>query len=300
MEKWQATPYQSERTTLESAFNNALVSGSSDFFANIYIPVKIPTASGMPESYNYENVGVTATEAATIYNDYYGQNFIIEPLKKVDGEPWDYALSVGKLARRIKSVLEINKAKYLKLIELNGYEYNPIWNVDGEEIFTSLENEGHTTEHTETGADSVTFSSVESTQQTDLNTFEGGTAHPAQTVTTTASPALDSSGNPTKNYTRSRAEPENNTTDKTYSHETVKTGTTGEDEYTAAASDTAFNQAAVGADKYHTDKRIRRGNIGVTATQDLIEKQKSIVRGSILAEFFEDINQQILIGIFDF
>lgn len=296
---WQETETPIEKPALELAFATALDTGSStEFFDSIYIPVKKPTNSGMPESWSWENIGLDSEEIAKVYADFYGENYIIEPLVKRQNEPYDYIGSCGLLANRIKSVLEMNKGKYLKLIELNGYTYNPIWNVDGEEIYTSLENEGSTTEKTETGADSVTFSSVDSTQQTDLNTYEGGSAHPAQTVTTTANPALDANGKPTKNYTRTRAEPEDNTIEKTYTHETVTTAEGAE--YTAAAEDTAFNQAAVGADKYHTDKRIRRGNIGVTATQDLIEKQKAIVRTSILQEFFDDINQQILIGIFDF
>lgn len=297
MKTWSETPTAIEWYALRAAFENALTENNTGFFENIYIPVKIPTSDGMPDEYSYQNVGLTAEEIAGVYADFYGHNYIVEPLKLYAGEPGEYVFSYGKLGHRIKSVLQMNRAKYLKLIELGGYAYNPIWNVDGEEIYSSLENSGVTDEHTETGEDRTQWTDTKLTQQTDINTFEGGNAKPAQTVTTTGDPATDSSGNPTKNYTRSRAEPENNTTDRTYTHHNADNNGA---EYAVAAADTAFNQAATGGDKYHTDKRIRRGNIGLTATQDLIEKQKAAIRSGVLQEFFDDINEQILIGIYDF
>lgn len=297
MKVWNQTQTAIERTALHAAFAAALQTGNTEFFAAIYIPVKIPTSSGMPENWAWENIGLTSQEIAQIYDNFYGENFIVEPLCRYADEPTDYQYAYGKLAKRIESVLKVNKGKYLKLIELNGYTYNPIWNVDGEEIFSYLENNGVTDEKTETGVDSVTFSSVDSEQQTSINTYEGGAAHPAETVKSTANPAVDSDGNPTKNYTRTRAEPKTNTQEKTFTH--YNADNNGSD-YAVSAADTAFNQAVTGGDKYHTDKRIRRGNIGVIDTPTLIQKQRDIIKDSIIMQFFEDINEQILIGIFDF
>ena len=284
-------------TALEYAFNVGTVeslSPESHFFDSIYIPVKKPTASGMPESYTWENIGLSFEEIAKIYNDFYGENFIVERLTPAGA--YEYLDSIGALGRRIKSVLEINKQKYIGLIELNGYTYNPLYNVDAEEIYSSLENQGVTDETVATGENRVTFSSVDTQTQTQKNTYEG-TLKDAETVTTTADPDTDADGNPQNNYTRTRAEPEDNTTERTYTHHNADNN--GAD-YTVSAADNAFNQAITGGDKYHTDKRIRRGNIGVTASQDLIEKSRNTVRFSILQEFFDDINKQILIGIFDF
>lgn len=297
MKKWSETLTGIEWNALRAAFENGLTESDTGFFENIYIPVKIPTEDGMPDDYTYENVGLTNEEIAGVYADFYGRSFIVEPLKLYDNEPADYSFSYGKLGHRIKSVMRMNRAKYLKLIELGGFAYNPIWNVDCEEIYSSLENSGVTDEHMETGEDRTQWTDTKLTQQTDINTYEGGSAKPAQTVTTTGDPETDSSGNPTKNYTRSRAEPENNTTDRTYTHHNADNNGA---EYAVSAADTAFNQAATGGDKYHTDKRIRRGNIGVTATQDLIEKQKAAIRSGVLQEFFDDINEQILIDLYDF
>lgn len=297
MKKWSETPTAIEWDALRAAFENALTENNTGFFENIYIPVKIPTADGMPEEYTYQNVGLTNEEIAEIYANFYGQNYIVEPLRKCNGEPWDYVYSYGKLGHRISAVLKMNRAKYLKLIELGGYSYNPLWNIDGEEIYSSLENSGVTDEHTESGEDRTQWTDTKLTQQTNTNTYEAGSAKPAQTVTTTGDPETDSSGTPTKNYTRTRADPEYNATDRTYTHHNADNGGA---EYRVSAADTAFNQAATGGDRYHTDKRIRRGNIGVTATQDLIKKQKAAIRSGVLQEFFDDINEQILIGIYVF
>lgn len=292
---WAQTITAIERNALHAAFASALTEGQTEFFASIYIPVKIPTASGQPDSWTWENVGLDSETISKIYRDFYGENLIAEPLCKYLDEQSDYAIAWGRLASRIRSVLLFNKEKYLRMLELNGYTYNPIWNVDGEEIYSSLENRGTTDEKTETGIDNVVFSDVDTEQKTKTNTYDG-TEHDAQTVTTTAHAAPDSSGNPTKNYTRTRAEPTDNTQERTFTHHNADNN--GAD-YTVAAADTAFNQAATGGDHYHTDKRIRRGNIGVTATQDLIEKSRSLLKQSVLTVFFEDINKQILIGIYD-
>ena len=270
------------------------MSGSTDFFAAVYIPVKIPTSQGMPDEYTYTNIGLTATEIAQIYADYFGLCFLIEPLQTVTGEAWDYALSVGKLARRIKSVLYMNKGKYLKLMEIEGFVYNPLWNVDGTEIFSSLENSGEDDETTTTKEDRVTFYNTDQETKTQTNTYDG-TLRDAEKQTVTQDPGL-SGGEPTKNYTRSKADPLSNIVTREYIHKNADND--GED-YTVAAEDTAFGEAVTGGNKFHTDKRIRSGNIGVTATQDLIQKSREILRYSIIDEFFRDINTQILIGIYD-
>lgn len=296
--RWANTVMVSEFSALEQAFHNALQgSAAKGFFDDIYYPLKIPTSSGMPDEYTYTNIGYTPAQVAGIYEMYYGGNYLIEPLKQHSGEFMPYQTATEALGRRIMAVLNMNKAKYLQLIELAGFAYNPIWNVDGEEIYSSLENQGTTDKSTSTEIDRIDYASVNSVQQVDRNTFEGGAAQPAETVTNTSDPALDSSGNPTKNYSRSRADPAHNVTTEEYTHNNADNN--GSD-YTVAAADTAFGQAATGGDHYHTDKRIRRGNIGVTASQDLIEKQRQVLNYSILMQFFEDINKQILVGLYDF
>ena len=53
-----------------------------------------------------------------------------------------------------------------------------------------------------------------------------------------------------------------------------------------------------GGDKYHTEKRVRQGNIGTTKTQELIASERENLRFTVIDEFFNDINKQILIPIY--
>ena len=300
MRQWQTTPATGDRTALVAAFEvgtgDTLQQG---FFRTIYAPFKTPTASGMPDTYTWENVGFTGEEIAEIYLEFFGENYLVEKLRLYPSDAFAplYHTAPALLGRRILAVLNANKEKYKKLIELEGYNtYNPLWNVDGEEIYSSLENQGVNDETVSVGIDRTDWANTETVNQTNRNTYEG-TSQPAETVTTTAAPAEDSQGRPTKNYTRTRAEPEDNTTERVWTHHNADNN--GSD-YTVSASDTAFGQAATGGDKYHTDKRIRRGNIGITASQDLIEKTRAVVNWSILQEFFRDINEKILVGIYDY
>lgn len=295
VETWQKTATAAEMTALEAAFYNALNGGqATGFFEHIFLPVKIPTADGMPDESEWVNIGFDYKEAARVYDRFYGWNYLAEPLKKYETDVFDWITAPANLGETIRAVIEANKGKYLKLIELQGYEYNPLWNVDGTEIYTSLENQGVTDEKTSFAVDRIDYANTQTVQQVNRNTYEG-TEHPAETVTTTAENAM-SDGEPTKNFTRSRADPTKNTTEREYTHHNAKNG---ESDYTVSAEDTAFGQAATGGDHYHTDKRVRRGNIGVTATQTLIEMQRKVVATSIMTEFFKDINEQILIGVYD-
>ena len=86
-----------------------------------------------------------------------------------------------------------------------------------------------------------------------------------------------------------------------YTHQTAKNIVSGaEAEYAVSASDTAFGTALVGADRMYLEKYVRQGNVGVTKTADLIESQRTLLKFSIIQEFFSDINEPNLIGIYNY
>ena len=234
------------------------------FFDNIYIPVKIPTDDGMPEDYTYVNIGVDVDEMSEIYATLYDGLYLIDPLLKTQTEEFDYITAVKQLARRIKSVLNLNKGKYLKLIEAQGYAYNPLFNVDGTEEFTFIEREGDITNTTGNKLGAVT-------QKT--NTYDGSLNDASQTV-------YESLGAGNANNSES-------------------TTTISHTDLTETADTDLYGNTSVAADKYHTERKLRQGNIGVTKSTELIEAQREVVRYSILQEFFDDINKQILIEIYD-
>lgn len=279
---WQATAGPAELTCLENAFligTEQISTGQDGFFSNIYIPVKIPTEDGMPENFTYVNIGLGYADLAQIYCDYYGFNYLVEPLSE-EGT-FSYTTSIGRLARRIKSVLQMNKGKYLKLMELQGYSYNPLWNVDGTETFTFLENEGVADEKTSHNIDMSTSATNNETQTTNINMYDSNPRQ-AEQVTANGSSSSSESGSAATNYDN-----------KVYTHHNADNNGS---EYSGGVDE--FGNVVVGGDKYHNEKKTRQGNIGVTKTQELIESERENLRFSIIQEFFDDINEKILVGVY--
>lgn len=276
--QWNNTEVGTDVSALQNAFQQITL------FEHLYIPVKPVTSTGM-QDVTWVDIGVSIKEMSEIYNTYYGRNFLIEPYVEANG----WQVSIAGLNRRILSVYHLNMQKYKKLIELAGYEYNPLWNVDGTEEFSYLENQG-------TVDATTTYVNAERTDTKGSTT--GNPNNPnvrVQKVTT-----FDS-----ESYKNAVAEEEHETyvtgthTDTAgtvHTHNNAKNKVNGADvDY--KATDT-WGHDITGGDKFHTEKRVRSGNIGVTKTQELIESERLNLRFSILGEFFKDINEQVLVGIY--
>lgn len=273
--QWNNTEVGTDVSALQNAFQQITL------FEHLYIPVKPVTSTGM-QDVTWVDIGVSIKEMSEIYNTYYGRNFLIEPYVEANG----WQVSIAGLNRRILSVYHLNMQKYKKLIELAGYEYNPLWNVDGTEEFTYLENKGVNDVKT-------TYTNAERTDTKGSTT--GNPNNPntrVQKVTT-----FDSD-----TYRNAVAEEEHETyvtgkhTDDVETKITHNNAKNGNDDY-SGGTDT-FGNNVVGGDMYHTEKKVRSGNIGVTKTQELIESERLNLRFSILGEFFKDINEQVLVGIY--
>ena len=282
-----------------------------DIFASIYLPVKTPTSEGMPDEFTYTNIGLDYSEISVAYDTLFGSNYLAVPLD-VD----NLISSSAKLKTKIQSIYKLNKQKYLKLIELQGYTYNPLFNVDGVEQYTFISNEGTKdttlqrayTQHTDTTTSNNTRSGSISDSGSSTATHEDTnsvTAFDSSDLSTTD----HNSGN--NNVTSSsNTQTYNNLSDNgggsvTYGAHTDTDTTTithhnalnGSTEY--SGGDDLFGNSVTGGDKYHNEKRLRQGNIGVTKTQELIEAERNNLRFSIIQEFFDDINKYILVGIYD-
>lgn len=259
-------------------------------FNSIYLPVKTPTANGMPNEFTYTNIGLTTGQLAETYDQLFGANFLVEPITTEGG----YAVCMSKLASRIEAVYRLNLHKYLKLIELQGYTYNPLWNVDGVEEYTYLENNGvndisvsktigaytDTRGSTETTSEShEDTNSVTSFDSTDFNDTDHNEGSSSETTTTTGDSISHGSH-----------------TDSDSTTVTHHNALNGESEY-SGGTDT-FGNTVIGGDKYHNERKVRQGNIGVTKTQELIAAERENLKFSVIMEFFKDINEQILVGIY--
>lgn len=326
----------------DSLLHLAFVGLANSPLTNLYIPIKTPTAAGMPEQYTYTRIGLDSDEIADVYETLFGGNFFIVPLLKKWGTDDDdvtpYSTSLVKLQRKINNVYKLNKGKYLKIAEGLGFEWNPLYNVDGVEKYTSLENSGvndSKTEHkytqrTDTLTD--TFGAQKKTTggnntRTGSETTSGGkteTHDNTNSVTTFDSTEFSNTDHSNANDTISNdaytteynsvKDADTHTTDTdayTDTHQTAfgahtdedNTSVThhnaknGDDEYSGGVD--GFGNTVVGGDKYHTDIKERKGNIGVTKTTELLSDAFEFYKNNLLKMFFEDINEQILVRVFE-
>lgn len=307
------------RFALQRAFENgtkiAVGPPEKYFFTQIWLPVKEVTDQGIADDWTYQNIGLTVTELADAYQTFYGFNRLSVPLIETQG--YDSCYELGE---KIKSIFLMNKGKYLKLLELQGYTYNPLFNVDGVEIRQSLENQG--INNVTTSAGSYGRGLVDESGKTthNVSAYDSGTKEEYNDTTigqeqdkdlpqlsydpetgeiaSEAPKLFDSVSSRNASYAASGSNTKyehNNAFNKKWNEKTQKYD---EEEYTVSEKDTAFGQKLVGGDKMHNEKYIRQGNIGVTKTQELIEAERQNLKYSIVKEFFDDINAQILVGIY--
>ena len=229
------------------------------FFEDFWIPVRKATnASGPPDNPTGVNFGLNAEQIAAAYWSYFGGNYFLERFdRQID---FDNAAASGesRVINKIKAVFEMYKSKYTKLIELAGYYYNPLFNVDGVEMFSTADAHG---------------------SETETSDFETTNTHKISTYETDAKEEYED---------KTKSKTGGNTL--TRSHESTGINVSGGDD--------AFSSGITGADMYHIEKRIRQGNIGVTKSQELVEAERASLRFNVLNEFFTDINKVVLIGLY--
>lgn len=274
----------------EDVLGEAFSEGIDNFFVHVYIPIQKRNSTThmiIEDEWEMTDIGLSDSQIAQIYNTYYGQNYLIEKLIKRQDDAYDYETSYKNLGKRIQSVFLLNKQKYLKLLDLQGYVYNPLWNVDGTDEFTYLENQG---------INDVTNTAKIGNVYEYTNTYDGS----LRASTKTQYGSFDGNDQEQSGTGGGISDTDNvnQKTKTTYKHNNAKnlTENNNEEDYTATST---WDQDIKGGDKFHTEKRVRTGNIGVTKTQELIASERENLRFTIIQEFFDDINKQILIGIFD-
>ena len=291
----QATGY--ERSWLDLLFDRAtIISGetSGGFFNNIWIPTRKydPNTQKLAENYTYYNVGMSTAELSDLYWTEYSGNYLI-------GRQDDISIDFSYILTRVKAIFKKNLGKYRKLVELEGLEWNPLWNVDGSEIHQLLEK--HASENnlfSESGASATgknlkdehkvsAYNSATKTEWEETHIGMGNSNAPSATVVY-GDDTLQADGGSINDVDTSSSEARASRSHKT--HDSFS--------YSIKVEDTAFGVAINdGGDVLHTEKTVRQGNIGVTKTTELIEDARKTVAFSIIQEFFDDINEVILVGL---
>ena len=268
---WYQTPAITPDTpdTLEWVFKTATAGEGSPipyFFEHIYVPIltrdSTTHAPVVGDDGNfvvtYHDIGVSYGELADMYMTLYGYNMLSVPLPNPEIDSLGYTNGRNMAAKKIKSILTLNKYKYLKWIDSMGYAYNPLWNVDGVEAFQYIDTHGN--------------------------------------VTRTNTPILQNSQELQTAPYDSETYKNTNKTINTYSG-TNETSTETHTQVTDASLDGPVH-AITGGDYSHIEKRVRQGNIGVTMTTKLIQAERELVKFNLIQEFFNDINKQLLVGIY--
>lgn len=286
VETWYKMPTITSDTvrTLEKVFQNATSRGNNSyFFGDIWIPLKDRDSDHkMLDTVTYTNVGVTTEQMAQIYRTLYSRNLLSVPLINWEDDALKYAASVDELSIKMKSILNLNLYKYLKWIESMGYAYNPLWNVDGTEEYQWIDNHGNVVRDNvpilpfASRLKTASYDEEEKDTSSTYNAY-GGINKNGDTEQYTVS---DGSAK-TVSELRSR---------DTETHEDI-TGTTPQEIEGPII-------AITGGDFSHIEKRVRQGNIGVTKTTELLNDERELVKFNLIQEFFNDINKQLLVGIY--
>ena len=293
IEDWYEAAASSTYGKLEELFSAVLV--SENVFANIYVTIRNnpqSAAQEATESFTYYNVGFTISEITKYFNTKFGLNYFA----------YNYEDQMDPMIERVRSIYKANKYKYMKLIEIMGYKYNPLYNIDGIELYGNAESLGDSssTRKPEGTIKSVTgketnntMGDIESTNY--VNPFDK-TAQATQIESQNKSSPVTSKQTFEDNYHETSEL--NHDPAMNYKYDSESEKWIQDQPFVVAASDNAFGVTFTGPERYYAEKRIRQGNIGVTKSQELVKAQRDVVQYNILDEFFRDLEREVVVGIF--
>ena len=272
--------------------------GVTNVFTNIYVSIRRNPQNSTQEEdiYDYYNVGFSLTEIAAYFNTKFGLNYF--------GYNFRDSKDFRQLKDRVTSIYTANKYKYMKLVEVLGYRYNPLYNVDGTELFSLAESLGGS-EITRTPSGTVTTVSGTADNNNDIgdstttfykNPYDNNSTEANVVESKSTTTAITSTQSYSDDYTEKSTSEHEPAYNYTYDSETQKWKPNGV--FTVKANDNAFGTEFSGAERYYAEKRIRQGNIGVTKSTELLRDQREVVKFNILDEFFKDLQREIVVGIY--
>lgn len=245
--------------------------------------------------------------------------------------------SLDRLRGKLAAILDQNKYKYKRLAETLGFIYDPINNYDmveeGKDTLTpegseKLEHEIDATKLSYVEASGpvipsasaegvdVTFVSdkvINTTQKSVSDVRAGRKVKLTTNGEVSTSVATETGDGPaTKHYTTTM---DDDSEDRLENYDTTE-GDTAQASNVSSSVDlpltgrkTAGSPGAAtytDTKTYETGRKdtkdhelTRKGNIGVTTSQQMIESERQLVRFSILKEFFEDINKELLLSVWE-
>lgn len=285
-----------ENRNLTKLFSDSI--GNSNVFISIYVSIRKNPETAQEEAaetYNYYNVGFTPLQIAEYFNTKFSLNYFGYCFRDND----DYY----KLRDRIRAIYTANKYKYMKLIETLGYRYNPLFNVDGTELYSRAESVGDAinTRKPSGTVTTVSGTKVDSTigdSETIFykNPYNDNSENASVVDSKTKTNAITTEQGYSEDYNE-KTDFENIPAYK-FEYDETEQKWKKSDVFSVDAKDNAFGEGFSGPERYYAEKRIRQGNIGVTKSTELLRDQREIVKFNILDEFFKDLEREIVVGIY--
>jgi len=244
--------------------------------------------------YNYDNTILDLMQIPSALD----RQTLIDNLLMETAEQEILYSNPGFLKQAVGSWSAKNLHKWEELYDTTQYDYNPIWNKDGTVIETETRNlagTDHTTDNTDR---------IDNLQDKNTRDFEDKNTRDYEDKETRD---LDDSNthsvygfNSNSDAPESKDVGEQNGTDTinhtgtdTFNH----TGTDTMDHTGRQDIDRTFDKATTdtGTVKH---ERTEQGNIGLTSTQELIEKQREVVLFNIMDVIIKDFIQRFCIGVY--
>lgn len=279
-------------SNLYLAFNSFLA--TNNVFSDIYVAIRDnPQYAEQAEHFSYYNVGFTVNDITKYFALRYGLNYF--SYKFTDSNQVDY------LKEKMAIIYKANLYTYRKLIESMGYQYNPLFNVDGIELYSNAEALGNSkseqqptgTIKTQTGSGVNGNLDTESTHYVNPYDQNDGVANYINDRTKNSALTSVQSFEQYKDTTTVSHESADNYKYNTTSGQWEKDGLFG-----IKKEDVAFGIDFGGAERFYAEKRIRQGNIGVTKSTELLRDQRDLVKFNILDVFMKDLEKDLVVGIF--
>lgn len=184
--------------------------------------------------------------------------------------------------------LKLNEGKFLGLVKTYGYKYDPISNYDMVEV------EGSALKQ----ADQETKNSISGKIITDVDAPETQVKNYTTTYDDDSNTRL--AGRSTNEYLntyRTETVGENAIKIKrtSQSMEGTDPGQTSTSKFTSADQSLEWDEIETpNSNRAQARKLVRRGNIGTTTTQEMIEAERELAKQNILEEFFREFNKGVM------
>ncbi len=184
--------------------------------------------------------------------------------------------------------LKLNENKYLGLVKTYGYKYDPISNYDMVEV------EGSALKQ----ADEETNNSIRGKMITDVDAPETQVNNYTTTYDDASNTRL--AGRSTSEYLntyRTEAVGENAIPIKrtSQSMEGDDPGQTSTSKFKSADQALTWDEITTpDSNRAQARKLVRKGNIGTTTTQEMIEAERELARQNIIEEFFREFNKGVM------